>query len=975
MNRDITRKYALYSKLLFAPAARLLILCVLLYASTMPLRAQHFHNSDDGEAYHAGFLLVKFRAQSETLRDWQAARRQGVISRLQSALGKHRSEALFDDGLVQSVNEIFLQRTENNPLRYGESLERWCKIYYESELDAAYLAIKVRQLPDVEHAEPLYKRSLTNIPNDPFVSSQSYLNIVRAFDAWNALAASNDTSTAVVIAVIDSGVDYDHQDLAANIHINPGESGFDAQGRDKRFNGIDDDGNGRIDDWRGWDFTAGADGASEDNDPKPPRNNHGTHVAGIAGAVTNNGVGVAGAARNIRILPVKCSPDGVTNDVLNGFRGIIYAATMRAGVINCSWGALSRSQAEQEAIDIAVSLGAIVVAAAGNDGRYTPFYPASYHNVCSVAWLENNDVHISGNFHETVKIGAPGTNIFSTFVENRYGSLSGTSMATPLVSAAAALVKMKFPNLSPAQIITRLKASADNNDRLNPRVAGLIGAGRLNMLRAVQTAPLPFLEIQNVAITDENGNGILESGERVQIRLHLKNGETPLTPIARLRTTLESNSRFLPFWDDTVKTISAMSPNETRPNAVTFSLRLTAETPQNFLIPLLFFFTDAASGESVGRGSVTLTANPSYRTLRGNNVFATLNSRGGIGFNDFPVNMQGDGVIYRLRDTNNLLYEGGLIVAASPDSVSSAVRETPSRRDQAFVSTSLLSLKYDADSSALSATTAFTDLGASGQAGVSVEQTAVQYRTRGQENLLISSYIITNASSRFIPRLHVGLFFDWDIGNYEHNETFWDVECQCAIARAQTGGFPVVGVKLLSPQKPSFFPLILGDTAQGSITLNSGFSRAEKHRTLANGIQTERKTGDIAHVVGASDIELAPGASVMVKFSIALGLNAAEVRETFRSFTAAADSFLATLYPNPVSGDNVFFEYALSEDQFVVVELLNGLGQLLQRPVHARQAKGRRQVSFRLDGLPNGVYFVRLQAETLVGGKTFIIAR
>ena len=942
-------------------------------ALTTTVEAQNLDNSGGDRTYQPRALLVKFRQNSQTLRDWQSARRQGVISRLQGALGKHGSEALFDDGLLNGVNERFLQTTENNPLRYGASLARWCKIYYESELDAAYLATKIRQLPDVEYAEPLYKRSTTSIPNDPFVSSQPYLNVVRAFDAWSALVASGDTATKVVIAVVDSGVDYDHQDLAANIFVNPGESGFDAQGRDKRFNGIDDDGNGRIDDWRGWDFTAGADGNAEDNDPKPTRNSHGTHVAGIAGAVTNNGVGVAGAARAVQILPVKCSPDGVTNDVVNGFRGVVYAATLGARVINCSWGAFSRSQAEQEAIDIATALGAVVVAAAGNAGRYTPFYPASYQNVCSVVWLENNDAHISGNFHETADIGAPGTNIFSTFTENRYGAFSGTSMATPLVAAAAALVKMKFPNFSPAQIIARLKATADNNDRLNPSVAGLIGAGRLNMLRAVQTSSPQFIEILNVGITDENGNGLLESGERVQITLQLKNGDATLSPTVRLRTTLEANSRFLPFWDDTVKTIAAMTAGETRANAVTFSLRLTTETPQNFLIPLLFFFTNAA-GEPVGRGSVTLTVNPSFQTLRGNNVFATLNSRGGIGFNDFPVNMQGDGVIFRLRDTNNLLYEGGLIVAASPDSVSSAVRETPTRRDQSFISTSLLLLKYDSDSSSLSARASFADLGASAQAGVSVEQTAVQYRIGGQQNLLISSYIIANSTRRFIHHQHAGLFFDWDIGNYEQNETFWDAECQCAIARAQSGDFPVVGVKLLSPQKPSFFPLILGDTAQGSISLNAVFSRAEKHRTLSSGVQTERKTGDIAHVVGASDIELAPGASTMVKFAIALGLSATEIRETFRSFSAT-DNFLARLYPNPVSDDNVFFEYVLSEDQFVVVELLNGLGQTLQRPVSGLQTKGRRQVSFRLEGMPNGVYFVRVQAETLGGAKTFIISR
>jgi hypothetical protein len=922
-------------------------------------------------SYSNGTILVKFKANSSIFTAWERNGRRGTIPSLQTVLSAHTSEALFDDGLISGVIERFSRLTEDDPAKRTATLTRWCKIRFSAKINAVFLASKLKNLPDVEYAEPLYYRTLTDAPNDPFTSSQQYLRIIRAFEAWDVVRLQVDTSQRIIVGIVDSGVDYNHEDLAANIYINPGESGMDAQGRDKRTNGIDDDRNGRVDDWHGWNFAADADG-NENNDPMPIGNTHGTHVAGIAGAVTNNNVGVAGTARGIWLLPVKCSPPGSTL-VPVGFRGIIYAAVMGAKIINCSWGDISRSQAEQDAVNIATELGSLIISTAGNDRRYTAFYPGSYDNTCSVAWLEDDDTRLAGNYHETVDIGAPGTNIYATFADNRYGSQSGTSMAAPMVSAAATLVKMRFPQLSPRQILSQLKATADNNDRLNPDMVGLIGTGRLNMLAAVQTVNPPFIEVRSYTVQDENNNGLLESGERVTIQLNLANGFAAVAGARiSMRTTIATNSAFYPFFDDTLRQVPNLAANEARTGAVNFSFRLTTMLSQDFTVPLLFSITDA-NGKLIGRDALTLSVNTSFQTLRGNALRLTVNSRGSFGFNDFPTNMQGDGLLYQPRDTNNLIYEGGLIVVSGADSISSSVRDTPTQRDKAFLANSLLSLSTTPDSSLLTARTSFADRAASNQAGVSVDQTLQQYRQSQRQNMVISSYIITNTSSRAFSELYAGLFFDWDIGNYSVNETFWDSECGCGIAKSSGGDFPVIGVKLLSPQKPTFYPITLGDTAQNVITLENGFSRSDKYRSLSSGISSSRKSGDIAHVVGASGMTLQPTSSVLVRFAIAGGLSLDEIRTSFRALTQA-DSASIRLYPNPTS-NNAFLEYELTGDQVVTVELINSLGQVVATPLSRQQSKGWQQTSFALDALSSGLYWVRLRGASLSFSKPLLISR
>ncbi len=327
---------------------------------------------------------------------------------------------------------------------------------------------------------PLMELSLT--PNDPFFNSSQMWGLfqIGAQNAWNV----GTGSSSIVVAVADNTVQINHTDLSAAIWTNTGEI---------PNNGIDDDNNGFIDDRNGWD----AGGNTAANDPEGninvPSNawNHGTHCAGTVGASTNNSTGVASIGFGISIMPIKCTHDQASSTaVTNGYDGIYYAAINNADVISCSWGGTGFSTTGQNVVNFAASSGSIVVAAAGNsnvNNDATPHYPSSYANAMSVASTTTGDVKSSFSNYglNSVDISAPGSNILSTVPTNSYASMSGTSMATPLVSGLLGLMKSVNPNIPNQDLINCLYNTAVNINAQNPSHVNRLGAGRIDAFAAM----------------------------------------------------------------------------------------------------------------------------------------------------------------------------------------------------------------------------------------------------------------------------------------------------------------------------------------------------------------------------------------------------------------------------------------------------------------------------------------------------------
>jgi subtilisin family serine protease len=351
-------------------------------------------------------------------------------------------------------------------------------------------AERLSSMADVEtvEANQVYRLDAV-IPNDPdFVRLYGLKNSgqagglsgadIAAPDAWETTTGSS----AVVVGIIDSGVDYNHPDLAANIWSNPGESGLDANGRDKSSNGVDDDANGFVDDVRGWDFF------NNDNNPMDD-NSHGTHVAGTIGAVGNNGIGVAGVNWTVRMVPIKVFSGAgeSTSDVL--IRGIDYASSLGVGMTNNSWGGGGFSDAMLTAIQRAADKDVLFLAAAGNNGSnndQTPHYPSSYNvpNVIAVAASNRSDrlASFSNYGSGTVHVAAPGEDIYSTVPNRGYGSKSGTSMATPHVTGLAALIKARYPEIKGADIKQKIILSA----LPVPSLAAGVRFGRIDARSAIE---------------------------------------------------------------------------------------------------------------------------------------------------------------------------------------------------------------------------------------------------------------------------------------------------------------------------------------------------------------------------------------------------------------------------------------------------------------------------------------------------------
>jgi thermitase len=292
---------------------------------------------------------------------------------------------------------------------------------------------------------------------------------VKAVEAWEITKGRED----VVVAVIDTGIDYRHSDLKDNMWVNSAE----LNGQE----GVDDDGNGYVDDVYGYDFS------NMDGDPMDGHS-HGTHCAGNIGA-SHNGRGVMGMMANVKLMGIKFLSDRGSGETIGAIKSIEYAIKNGAHIMSNSWGGGERSDALKEAIEAARDAGILFVAAAGNsrsDNDKKPTYPANYKvdNVITVGASTGKGARASFSNYgaETVHVFAPGSGIYSTVKNNKYKNMSGTSMATPIVSGALGLLLANEPGISYLEAKKRLMETTDNPKSLD----GLSVAGRINTYRMLR---------------------------------------------------------------------------------------------------------------------------------------------------------------------------------------------------------------------------------------------------------------------------------------------------------------------------------------------------------------------------------------------------------------------------------------------------------------------------------------------------------
>lgn len=842
-----------------------------------------------------------------------------------------------------------------------DELSRIVEVHYTAEMLPADAARLMERLPQVEYAEPIYLPYALGgaaPPNDPRLAQQFQLNQARVLEAWNIWKGD----TNMVIAVVDAGIDMFHEDLAPNIKENPGETGLDALNRDKRTNGRDDDTNGVIDDWRGANLTSGLDGTAH-GDTKGSA--HGTQVAGLAAAMPDNGIGVAGSGYHCRFFPIKAAANN-GGPLVRAYEGILYAAREGYQVINCSFGSDDFSKALEDLIANTVdAFDCAIIAGAGNAVSYGPFYPAGYRHVLGVGAIDRANA-FQTSWGEQVGINSPGG--YSTSDGNEYTDLPpATSYSTPLVAGVVGLVRSKWPTLTADQAIAHVRLTADANPDPNPAKGKLTGYGRLNALRAVSTDPFshPAISIDTVWIVDDNGvpQDRAPIGKVSRLRVRLRNILGNATNIKVRVVNYTSDSAAVSV-TNTALTHAQLGTDEVA--EVEGTIPFQVKQPSTSFIRLRFEIT-ADNSYSDYHYERMLFYRP-YITFHTPKIDLALTDNGRIGYADYPGNEIGTGFFY---DASSFLYEGGFMVAKNVVQVQSNVRNgDDSRAEMDFGPVEYPSASNNYTLTLNDAPAGDMRIGLELRIRVFTADTVpdgvgIELRTK-------------NITTERFDSLRVAMFTDWDIDNSEVEQSLDYVEAKKSnvpfygLATGSSGYYVTHGVA--APAALPVFYAIRNDSLP--LPLHDGFDETEKWRTMSNGVGSRTvklaDSSDISLVIGKRIVNLEPGAEDTTIFVIGISNFQNIALKAMRDLApkifdstatgvehvATGAGMLRAIMPNPFSTTTAIAVTNAGRDARLLV--YDAMGRIVTDLSDRLPLDGNGTVLFDGSALPSGVYQVQL---------------
>ncbi|HEY9048781.1 MAG TPA: S8 family serine peptidase [Ohtaekwangia sp.] len=827
--------------------------------------------------YHAGKVLVKIKPQYKSLFQ------EGSKANGRAAM------PLGANGVVSLAPAGTIKRSSARVQAYKPAIDitQYFELSFDPSIPVEEYINTLYASGYVELAEPVYTERMQFTPNDPSASVQYYLSRIRAIEAWDITEGSED----MVIAIVDSGVDIDHPDLASQLYKNTAELNGTA--------GVDDDNNGYIDDINGWDFS-GADTLNAlnpnyvgDNDPAiykdGPGFTHGTQVGGCASAATNNGTGIAGIGFKTKLLYTKHYADNQKTSSRsyssNLYLGVLYAAHNGARIINCSWGSTVRSQVYQDIITyVTQDLGCLVVAAAGNDNAATMLYPASYDHVLSVAASDQNDVRATfTNYNSAVDLSAPGVNIYTTAFDNNYYSTAGTSFSSPITAGAAALVWAYHPEYSAEELAEQMRVSADASfyDN-NASYLNKLGKGRLDIVQAL-TLESPSIRALSYKLLNDKGQQAAP-GEKGSLIFEFKNFLHATS--SGLEISISTTSPYISITKSSI-TPGSIPSGETMVNTLTpFELTLSASVPENTKADLLITYSDGSYHDTQ---TFTFVPNPSYRDIDDNKITTTISSSGRWGYEDTENSAGGSGFVF---DGQSLLYEMGLIMGNSSSSILNTVRNNNNGFDQDFVTVSRMQEIVPGERSFSEIFGTFSNSTTASEQKVSVSYHTLVWPDAPYDRFIIVEYKVKNTQATALTNFHFAMFADWDISlNGAQDAAQWDASTRLGyVFPKQSSDLPHAGIQLLTPVGSYYAidndPSIAGGASFG---IYDGFSDTEKY----TGISTTRAaagtgTGgnDVSHIVSAGPYTINPNEEVTIAFA----LHAAENYDALINSAKYADS-------------------------------------------------------------------------------------
>ena len=829
---------------------------------------------------------------------------------------------------------------------------------------------------NLEYAEPLYLNKTSVLPNDPefLEGSQHSLYQVKAPEAWEI----QPNASNVVIAIIDSGSDLDHPDLEANIYINTADP----------VNGIDDDGDGFVDNYKGWDFVGASSAFAEDNDPnvKADSLDHGVHVSGIASAVSNNGIGVASLAQNAKLMILKAGADNNGTSIYPSaaYKAMKYAADRGVKIINCSWGRNTgpASSFEQDVVNYVLSKGCLIVAAAGNDDSEFVQYPAGYQGVFAVSNVNGSDQKAgSSSYGVHVALSAPGSGIYNTTFGGSYGLKGGTSMAAPLVSSAAALVAAKYPDLSGIQIGELLRIASDDIYGIpqNSNYLNKLGSGRLNVYKALMVAETPAIRKQKVTIVDHFGSR--SAGDTLYLNIDLRN---LMRPASNIIVSLSSTSAAVDILDPAIA-IGSLQTFEDK-TAGLFRVLLKSTSQENEELTFKLTYTSAAESYEYAE-YFTLLLNLDYINYKVNKIETTATSNGRIGYG-LQDGQSGVGFNY---NGISLLYEGALMVGTQSSQVVDNARTADGNANNHFLKS--VKIKKETDSiAAFKAVSVFTDAGSSNPVGLEITHQQLALSAAPDDHYIIAAYELKNTNNYAITDVHVGLFTDWDVDESDKNIAKYLSDQRVSYVYSSSSAAPFAGVKLLNNDSRShFYPLsyMLGN----DITADDEFSEADKYKTLSSGVFKtvlgENEGGiDVMTVTSSGPYSIPAGSSVKVAFAVMaaedlVGLQnaATNAQATYQIINNQKEEIkevfsMSQNYPNPIDGGGLTtVDVNLPQRGQLDIKLYNLAGKEIMKVTNANYVQGVHKISLDTSQLNNGIYFCRALFKKQSSAVKIVVSR
>ena len=898
--------------------------------------------------YLAGVVIVKIAVIQKS----NCTANSMAIPSLQNAFAKLN---------VTKVRQLFPNAiTLQSKLMNGQQAPDMTTLYelhYASAMSITQAIDELLTSKAIVYAEPSFIYHLSYTPNDPDTLSPKnyYQKIIKAYQAWNI--SKGDTNT--VIGIIDTGGDLDHPDLAANVKYNYADP----------IDGIDNDNDGYIDNFKGWDMI-GPSGTNfvPDGDPNVQMggNDHGVHVGGDASAVADNNTGIAGIGFKCKLLFVKCAPDAFENAIYSGYEGIVYAVDHGASIINCSWGGAGGGIFGQDVINYAAAKGALVVAAAGNDGIDVSQYPSSYDNVFSVASTTATDK--ASNFttyNYSVDVSAPGSGIYSTTYNNSYNSYDGTSMASPITAGAAAIVKSYYPNYIGMQVGEKLRVTADDvYSKSGTRFKDKLGKGRINLYRAL-TETSPSVRIVQKDFIDKN-NGAFVIGDTITMNLRLVNY---LDPTSNLMATISSTSAAVTLLNTSINlgVMGTLQPQDIAPVKFIVKAGTAENTKVNFKIAY-------ADGTYIDAEFFSVEVNISSLNIVVNQIQSTATGIGRVGYRNGD-GTGGLGVVYK---GVSMLYEAALMIGQNSTTVSNNARSEAATPDENFVATKRVS-KVSKQGFDFYSEGEFNDAAAVPSQQLLIAHREMAWSQMPNDKFIIVEYKVKNTTATKLTGMHIGLFLDWDIVNSATNKVLWDSTYKMGVAMSTTAGDPMGAVKLLTHEATANFYgqsySIPGDPQE------NGFSIAEKYLTMSSGIVNDSVgftgTGlDVQYTIAAGPYEIDSTAEATVAFAFIAGDSLADLQASAQAAQAKYNQLavvssvgnnpsmapMMSLSPNPT---NQQFVLALNFAKPCVAKVIirDQLGRVIQQLNDQYWMAGTTQQIINLAGFKPGIYFVTMQAD------------